>query len=69
MATSGRRAGMRAMAWATVPASPTTSRSSSVSSSWAIPRRTISWSSSRKTEIVTVRASRQGPVETDATPG
>ena len=43
---------MRAMAWAAVPASPTTSMSSSLSSSWAMPRRTISWSSSRNTEML-----------------
>jgi len=44
---------MRAMAWAAVPASPTTSMSSTVSSSCPMPRRTISWSSSRNTEMVT----------------
>jgi len=43
---------MRAIAWAAVPASPTTSMSLSVSSSWAMPRRTISWSSRRNTEMV-----------------
>src|SRR5665213_3175734 len=52
MATSGRRAGILLRASATVPASPTTSRSSVDSSSERRPVRTISWSSRRNTRIV-----------------
>jgi hypothetical protein len=51
IATSGRAAGMRWSASATVLASPVTERSLVVCSRSAIPRRTISWSSSRKTLI------------------
>src|SRR5919109_1202464 len=53
MATSGLVGGTRISACSTVEASPTTSRSSSPSSSSRSPRRTISWSSSRNTRVVT----------------
>ena len=48
-ATSGRSAGILASADAAVPASPMTVISGSASSMSLTPRRTISWSSSRKT--------------------
>ena len=50
-ATSGRAAGMRWSASAVEPASPTTSMSRSSPSRSASPRRTISWSSMRKTRM------------------
>ena len=48
---SGRAAGIRDFASATDPASPTTVRSGSPLSRSTRPRRTTSWSSTRKTEI------------------
>ena len=51
MATSGRSAGMRAVASAASPDSPTTSMSPADSSRARSPCRTTSWSSSRKTRI------------------
>src|SRR4051794_5619961 len=50
-ATSGRTAGTRARASAAVEASPTTAMSPSLSRRSRTPRRTTSWSSSRKTRI------------------
>ena len=64
MATSGRSAGMRRVAsWAS-PDSPTTTMSPSPSSRSLMPRRTTSWSSSRKTLIgsAAVRSSVMGPM-------
>ena len=83
-ATSGRSAGIRrAASWAS-PDSPTTSMSPSLSSSSRMPRRTISWSSSRKTRIFSAvglvghdahatgtevrRTGREGPGEWDLGP-
>ena len=54
-ATSGRSAGTRASASAAVAASPTTTMSPSASSRSCTPRRTTSWSSSRKTRIGAAR--------------
>src|SRR6476469_5025906 len=51
-ATAGRRAGIRRVASSAEPDSPTTSKSSSSSSSSRSPRRTISWSSSRKRRML-----------------
>ena len=63
MATSGCRAGIRLRASATVPASPTTSRSSVDSRRDRRPVRTISWSSRRNTRIViAAHLTTSGPV-------
>ncbi len=51
IATSGRTAGIRRMASAASPDSPTTTMSPALSSRSLMPRRTISWSSSRYTRI------------------
>src|SRR3954447_12851691 len=51
-ATSGRIAGMRRVASCAEPDSPTTSMSPAACSRSARPRRTTSWSSSRKTRIM-----------------
>ena len=48
-ATSGFSTGICAIAWTTDPASPITSRSGSVPNRSIRPRRTTSWSSTRKT--------------------
>src|SRR6185437_3930117 len=59
-ATSGSDAGIRALASATVPASPTISRSGSEERRSESPRRTTSWSSTRNTLTMARSSCRSG---------